>query len=52
MVANGRLGLGAVVPGNRLRLKQTQPSVVIEIDGTSLALDRDIAREIYVRRES
>jgi DtxR family Mn-dependent transcriptional regulator len=47
-----RLGVFGVVPGNRIRLKQTQPSVVIEIDGTSLALDRDIAREIYVRRES
>jgi len=47
-----RLGTFGVVPGNRIRLKQTQPSVVIEIDGTSLALDRDVAREIYVRRES
>ena len=47
-----RLGTFGVVPGNRIRLRQTQPSVVIEIDGTSLALDRDVAREIYVRRET
>jgi DtxR family Mn-dependent transcriptional regulator len=47
-----RLGLFGVVPGSTIRLRQTQPSVVIEIEGTSLALDRDVAREIYVRRES
>ncbi|HZL86186.1 MAG TPA: metal-dependent transcriptional regulator [Candidatus Krumholzibacteria bacterium] len=47
-----RLGLFGVVPGSTVRLRQTQPSVVIEIEGTSLALDREVAREIYVRRES
>ena len=47
-----RLGLFGVVPGSSVLLRQTQPSVVIEIGGTSLALDRDVAREIYVRREA
>jgi len=47
-----RLGLFGVVPGTSIRLRQTQPSVVIDVDGTSLALDRDVAREIYVRRDT
>ncbi len=47
-----RLGSFGVVPGSTVHLRQTQPSVVIDIEGTSLALDRDVAGEIYVRRES
>jgi DtxR family Mn-dependent transcriptional regulator len=47
-----RLQLFGVLPGTTLRLRQTQPSVVVEIEGTSLAIDRDVAREIYVRRET
>lgn len=47
-----RLGTFGVVPGTSVLLRQTQPSVVIEIAGTSLALDRDVAREIYVRRDA
>lgn len=47
-----RLGSYGVVPGRVIRLRQRQPSYVIELDGTSLALDADVAREIYVRRET
>lgn len=47
-----RLGLFGVLPGTSVFLRQTQPSVVIEIEGTSLALDRDVAREIFVQRDS
>lgn len=47
-----RLGLFGVLPGTSIFLRQTQPSVVIEIEGTSLALDRDVAREIFVQRDS
>jgi DtxR family Mn-dependent transcriptional regulator len=47
-----RLGSFGVVPGSTVRLRQTQPSIVIDIEGTSLALDRDVAAEIFVRRDS
>lgn len=42
-------GLG-VIPGVTLRLVQKRPSVVVEIEATTLALDRIIADEIYVKR--
>jgi DtxR family Mn-dependent transcriptional regulator len=46
-----RLSSYGVVPGSVIRLRQKRPSFVIELEGTSLALDTDVAREIYVRRE-
>lgn len=42
------IGLG---PGCRLRLHQKQPAYVIALGETTLALDEEIAAEIYVRRE-
>lgn len=47
-----RLGAYGVVPGTVVRLRQKRPSYVLELEGTSLALDPDVAREIYVRRET
>ncbi len=47
-----RLGSYGVVPGSRIHLRQKHPSYVIDIEGTSLALDADVAREIFVRREA
>jgi DtxR family Mn-dependent transcriptional regulator len=47
-----RLGSYGVVPGSIVRLRQKRPSFVIELGGTSLALDPDVACEIYVRREA
>ncbi len=51
--SRGRLtrlsGLG-VVPGSKVRLVQKRPSVVLEIGATTLAIDRVIADEIYVKR--
>lgn len=47
-----RLGSYGVVPGSVVRLRQKRPSYVLDVDGTSLALDPDVAREIYVRREN
>jgi DtxR family Mn-dependent transcriptional regulator len=47
-----RLGSYGVVPGSVIRLRQKRPSFVIDIEGTSLALDGDVAREIFVRREA
>ncbi|MFQ5767153.1 MAG: FeoA domain-containing protein [Acidobacteriota bacterium] len=35
-------------PGGVVRLQQNRPSVVLEVGETSVALDREICREIYV----
>jgi len=47
-----RLGAYGVVPGSVVRVRQKRPSYVLELEGTSLALDPDVAQEIYVRRET
>jgi DtxR family Mn-dependent transcriptional regulator len=46
-----KLATFGLVPGTVLRLRQKRPSCVVEIDGTTLALEREVAAEIYVRRE-
>jgi len=45
-----RLAAYGIVPRSRIRLHQKVPSYVIQIDETDLALDIEIARDIYVRR--
>lgn len=42
-------GLG-LIPGSVVRLAQKRPSFVLEMGETTLALDEEIAREIYVKR--
>lgn len=44
-----RLSSLGVVPGCELRLHQKRPSIVVEIGETTLALDPEISREIYVK---
>ena len=44
-----RLSSFGVVPGAEVRLHQKFPSFVIEIGETTVAVDRDIAAEIFVR---
>lgn len=44
-----RLSSLGVVPGCILRLHQKRPSIVVEIGETTLALDPEIGREIYVK---
>ncbi|PWB67601.1 MAG: DtxR family transcriptional regulator [Deltaproteobacteria bacterium] len=39
-----------IVPGSRLRLLQRKPSYVLQIGETTIAVDRDITDEIYVKR--
>jgi DtxR family Mn-dependent transcriptional regulator len=39
-----------VIPGSALRLHQRSPSYVVEIGETTIALDPEIASEIYVKR--
>ncbi len=46
-----RLGAYGLIPGSSVRLHQKRPSIVIQIDETDLALDVDVARDIYVRRK-
>lgn len=38
-----------IVPGSRIRLLQRNPSFVLEIGQTTIAVDRDITDEIYVK---
>lgn len=44
-----RLSSLGVIPGNRIKLHQKRPSVIIQIDETQIALERNIAEEIYVK---
>ncbi|MBI5328674.1 MAG: FeoA domain-containing protein [Deltaproteobacteria bacterium] len=46
-----RLGSLGIVPGSIIRLHQKRPSFVIEIGETSLAIDYDITKEIYVKKD-
>jgi DtxR family Mn-dependent transcriptional regulator len=38
-----------LVPGTDVHLRQQHPSVVVEVGETTLALDRDVARDIFVK---
>lgn len=44
-----RLASYGVVPGSELTLKQRYPSYVIHIDQTDVAIETDIAKEIFIR---
>jgi DtxR family Mn-dependent transcriptional regulator len=39
-----------IVPGSRLRLLQRNPSYILQLGETTVAVDRDITDEIYVKR--
>jgi DtxR family Mn-dependent transcriptional regulator len=45
-----RLGSFGVVPGTLLKVCQKRPAFVIELGGTTLAMEREVGREIFVRR--
>jgi len=45
-----KLSALGIVPGSRLRLLQRNPSYVLEIGETTVAVDRDITDEIFVKR--
>jgi len=44
-----KLGSLGVLPGNTIKLCQTRPSCVVEIDETTVALEKEIAEEIFVK---
>lgn len=39
-----------IIPGASIRLRQKRPSVVLEVGETTVALDSEIAADLYVRR--
>ncbi len=45
-----RLASFGLVPGTEVELRQKRPTFVVEIGGTTLALEKEVARGIYVRR--
>lgn len=48
----GRLSSIGLVPGAVIRLVQRRPSVVLEIDETTVAIDPELAKEMFVKRVS
>ncbi|GAB4387847.1 MAG: metal-dependent transcriptional regulator [Thermodesulfovibrionales bacterium] len=49
--AMDRLASVGLVPGAVIRLQQKKPSFVIDIDETTMAVDEEIAKGIYVKQE-
>ena len=47
-----RLSSMGLIPGTMLKLHQRQPSFILFMGETQLAIDRDIASEIYVKKVS
>lgn len=47
-----RLNSIGINAGTEIKLLQKWPSVVVQVDETTVALDSDIAREIYVKKAS
>jgi DtxR family Mn-dependent transcriptional regulator len=47
-----KLGSLGLVPGSTIRIHQKRPAYVIEIGETTLGLDPEIVKEIYVKKAS
>jgi DtxR family Mn-dependent transcriptional regulator len=45
-----RLSAMGLTPGTLVKLHQRQPSFILDLGETQLAVDRDIAAEIYVKK--
>jgi DtxR family Mn-dependent transcriptional regulator len=45
-----RLSAMGLLPGSVVRMHQKHPSYVLEVGETTLALDKDIVKDIYVKR--
>ncbi|MCE5311622.1 MAG: metal-dependent transcriptional regulator [Nitrospiraceae bacterium] len=48
----GRLSAIGVIPGAVIKLVQKRPSVVLQVDETTIAIDSDTAKEIFVKKVS
>ena len=44
-----RLAAFGINPGSEITLHQTRPAFVVRLGETELAIDKEIAREIFVR---
>lgn len=47
-----RLSSIGIIPGSVIKLIQKKPSVVLQIDETTIAVDPELARDIFVKRVS
>jgi DtxR family transcriptional regulator, Mn-dependent transcriptional regulator len=45
-----RLSTLGIIPGSLIRMHQKNPSYVLEIGQTTLALDKEIVKDIYVKK--
>ncbi|MBI3592612.1 MAG: metal-dependent transcriptional regulator [Nitrospirae bacterium] len=45
-----RLSSIGIIPGSIIRLIQRRPSVVLQIDETTIAIDPELAKEIFVKK--
>lgn len=45
-----RLMSFGIVPGARIKLHQIKPAVIIQVEETQVALEEDIAKEVYIKR--
>jgi len=46
----GRLSSIGIIPGTIIRLLQRKPSIVLQMDETTIAIDPELAREIFVKK--
>lgn len=46
-----RLSALGLAPGSALRVRQTQPALIVQVGETELALDHESGRDIFVRRQ-
>jgi DtxR family Mn-dependent transcriptional regulator len=45
-----RLMSFGIIPGARIKLHQAKPSVIIQVEETQVALEEEIAKEIYIKK--
>ncbi|HMK55992.1 MAG TPA: metal-dependent transcriptional regulator [Dissulfurispiraceae bacterium] len=48
----GRLSSIGIIPGTIIKLIQRKPSVVLQMDETTIAIDHELAKEIFVKKIS
>jgi len=46
----GRLSSIGIIPGSTIKLIQRRPSVVLQIDETTIAIDPELAKEIFIKK--
>jgi DtxR family Mn-dependent transcriptional regulator len=46
----GRLSSIGIIPGTIVRLLQRMPSIVLQMDETTIAIDPELAKEIFVKK--